>query len=293
MRALVLGSTGQVGKALLKILGENALGLSRAQVDFSNPSEVVSALDRISVEFHPEVVINAAAYTQVDLAEKEIDLAEKVNALTPTELAKWCRKKEIPFVHYSTDYVFSGVGKTSWKEEDPVGPLSVYGKTKLQGEKGIAEHGKDWLIFRTSWVYDAEGKNFLKTMLRLGADREELRVVQDQWGAPTYATHLAKATVEILEKLAKFQDFPRGIYHLCNAGETNWHGFASAIFDQARKKGISLRVQKVTPILTSEYPTPAKRPENSRLSTSKVEKTFGIAIPSWQSGLEQCIKEIR
>jgi dTDP-4-dehydrorhamnose reductase len=286
-RIAVLGANGQIGSALTEQLGERAIALTRAEADLSNPNSLVAVLDRIQ----PDAVINAAAYTAVDKAEEEYDLALAANALSPAQLAAWCAKQSVPFIHYSTDYVFDGEGNAPWKESDATNPVNRYGKTKLEGEEAVAAQGGDYLIFRTSWVYDATGKNFMNTMLRLGAERETLNVVSDQIGAPSYAPDLAAYTLKALEKAASMPHFPSGVYHMVNNGETSWHGFAQQIFAGAREKGNHLAIKTVEPIASSAYPTPAKRPLNSRLDCSKLHKVFGLALPSWQQGLTTALEQ--
>lgn len=287
-RPLILGAHGQLGRAFSELLGPLALTASRKEADLSQPEACLDFIKKI----RPTAILNAAAYTQVDLAEKEEALALKINGETPGLIAKWCAQETIPFVHFSTDYVFSGEGTAPWRETDPVSPLSAYGRTKLEGERRIVEAGGLHLIFRTSWVYDAHGKNFLTTMLRLGKEREILRVVSDQIGAPTFAADLARGAVQALGHAAKKPSFPSGIYHLCNAGETSWHHFAEQIFAFAALKNIPLQVKKVEPISTSDYPTPAQRPKNSRLSHQKVEQTLGIQLPNWKESLKTCMEEL-
>lgn len=279
---LVLGAKGQVGSALLRLLGPDGTGFDRAEMDLAAaPEMMIKQLDMLS----PDCIINAAAYTQVDKAESEPELAEAINARAPAVIAAWCARRNTPFVHYSTDYVFNDSSNAPRDENAPTGPFNIYGKTKLAGERAVMAAGGRFLIFRTSWVYDEAGKNFLNTMLRLGTEREELSVVNDQFGAPTYATHLAEATLKALKK-----DFTPGIYHLCNAGETTWYGFAEAIFAEARKAGQSLRVQKVKSMDSAYWNAPAKRPMNSRLSCEKAKQQLGIVMPAWQDGLHQCMK---
>lgn len=287
-KVLVLGASGQVGRALLELLGGRGIGLARSEADLGRPDSLTRVLDRHQLS----AVINAAAYTQVDKAEEEEFLAEKINAESPAVLAQYCSRHSIPFIHYSTDYVFSGEGSRPWVEEDPTAPLNAYGRTKLSGEKKVAEQGGSWITFRTSWVYDAQGQNFVKTMLRFGAEKDELRIVSDQWGAPTYAPHLAEATLQVLEKALGLQVFPSGLYHLCNAGETSWHGFALEIFRLARENGLPLRVSKVSPIATAEFPRPAARPLNSRLAMEKVKRVFGVQMPPWPVGLQKCMERL-
>lgn len=244
-RILVIGDTGKTGGALVQILGSSSWGLNRRHLDLSDPTQLEKRLDSLFCSLteaeKPRALINAAAYTQVDRAEQEPALAEAINAEAPAILAQWCARQEIPFIHYSTDYVYPGTGQRPWTEKDPTSPLNTYGASKLRGEIAIANqmktHGR-WLIFRTSWVYDATGKNFLNTMLRLGQEREELKVVADQFGAPTYAPHLAQATLKALEHASQQEVFPSGVYHLCHSGVTSWHGFAERIFAEARKRGL-------------------------------------------------------
>lgn len=303
---LVFGANGQLGRAFRELLGNDALYFTREEADFFQPGQVRLLLEKLDP--FPRAVINAAAYTAVDKAEDDEINALLANATTPAVIANYCAARSIPFIHYSTDYVFPGAGETPWKEDDIPLPLNAYGRTKLEGERRIRKAGGNWLIFRTSWVYDAEGKNFLNTILRLGAERESLSVVNDQYGAPTYAAHIAKATLEVLEHCypgsffrhpersegspsgkqdGKGNLFPSGIYHLCNSGVTTWHGFAEAIFQAARARGMALKVSEVKGIPTTAYPTPAKRPLNSRLDCSKLQQVFGVSLPSWQEGLAE------
>ncbi len=285
---LVFGKIGQVGSALVRLLGSRAIPPSVEEVDFEKPRAVSSWLERYPAR--PVAVINAAAYTQVDQAEKEESRAFSINAESPALIASYCAKRDIPFVHYSTDYVYPGDGVEPWTEQSKTGPLSAYGRSKLAGDEAIAAaHGK-FLNFRTSWVYDSMGQNFVNTMLKLGAERENLRVVSDQIGAPTYALHLAHATLRTLEAALLQARFPSGVYHACNSGETSWHGFAEEIFAQARKLGFPLKVKEVKSIPSSEYPTPARRPENSRLNCAEMRKVFGIELPNWKIGLKECLE---
>lgn len=290
---LVLGATGQVGRALSHILGNGAIVLNSIDADLSKPDELKSALAKYS----PTAVINAAAYTQVDKAEEEQDLANSINGDALSVIAEYAFSKNIPLVHYSTDYVFDGSGETPWNEDDTTHPVNAYGVSKLKGEKAIEakaseyEHAQ-YLIFRTSWVYDASGKNFVNTMLRLAKEREELSVVNDQTGAPTFAHDIADYTIKALDAALQQDAFPSGVYHLTNQGAATWFEFANAIFEAAKKQGIELAIQKVNPIATSEYPTPAARPYNSRLNSDKLQKTFALTLPSWQDALNRCMEEI-
>jgi dTDP-4-dehydrorhamnose reductase len=227
----------------------------------------------------------------VDKAESEPKLAMRVNAEAVGQLAAWCKQRDIPLVHFSTDYVFDGRGSAPRKEVAATAPLNVYGETKLAGERAIAETGAKSLIFRTSWVYDAHGRNFFTTMLRLFAEKEELSVVSDQVGAPTYAPALAEAVISALSAALAAKTFPSGVYHLCHSGETSWHGFAEAIFALARSRVSGIRCGRINPISTADYPTPAKRPQNSRLDCAKAHRVFGVSLPNWEEGLQTCIEE--
>lgn len=282
---VVTGATGQVGAALTTVLYDQVVSLDRTQCDLSRPETLAAVMD----EIQPGAIINAAAYTQVDKAEEEEALATVINGESPGVLAAYCAEKKIPFVHYSTDYVFDGTGDNPRREDEPCQPLGAYGRSKLAGEQAVQAAGGQSLILRTSWIYDAWGKNFLNTMLRLGAEREVLRIVADQVGAPSFAQHLALSTVDVLAKALKMERFPSGIYHFCNGGTTTWHAFAEAIFAEARKYGDTLKVDKVIPITTEEFPTPAKRPQNSRLSMEKLEQVFGLVMPDWHQGLVDCM----
>lgn len=286
---LMLGANGQIGRALRYLLGSRGIYLTRHQLDLSKPESIVSVLDT----YQPKVIINAAAYTQVDQAEKEEALATAVNGDAVKVLSEYCAQKNIPLVHYSTDYVFAGTGTIPFTELDTVSPLNAYGRSKLAGERHIVESGCKYLIFRTSWVYDDVGKNFLTTMLRLGSEREEVRVVNDQHGAPSYALHLAQATLQVLQKATGTLAFPSGIFHMCNSGETSWFNFAVTIFDAAKRQGMARMLRSVKPIPTEQYPTPAQRPLNSRLDCTKLERVFGITLPHWEEGLRQCLENQR
>lgn len=282
-RILVLGRSGQVARALAEKLPE-AVFAGRDEADFMKPETVLECLEK----HQPEIIINAVAYTAVDKAESEELAAIQVNALTPGLIAEWCARKGALLIHYSTDYVFDGSGDTPWKETDKTSPLSAYGRSKLLGETEIARAKGRHVILRLCWVYDASGKNFLNTMLRLGAEREELSVVADQIGAPSFASDIAEATLKIIAtpKAAS------GIYHFANGGETSWHGFATAIFAEARNRGASLMVKMVKPIATKDYPTPAKRPSNSRLDTAKFRAAFGWQdIPGWRDALARAMHD--
>lgn len=285
---IVLGATGQMGQALTDLLSNRCIGLTRSQLDLAQPSRIMSYLESL----RPSSVINAAAYTQVDKAEEEEAEAFKINAEAPGLLARWCAKSGVPFVHFSTDYVFPGTGARPWTETDAVAPVNAYGRTKAEGEKQVAAAGGRWLILRTSWVYSSAGRNFLTTILRLAKEREVLSVVDDQYGAPTYAQQLAEAALVALERANSAREFPTGIYHVCNSGETTWHGFAKAIIEEASVKDSSLKVKTLESIPTSAYQTPARRPMNCRLNTDKARSVLGLALPEWRTALADCIKSL-
>jgi dTDP-4-dehydrorhamnose reductase len=285
-RILVTGVRGQVGRRLLQLLGDQALGLHRDIVDLS---DLESLKKFLSQQTGIVAVINPAAYTQVDLAETEKDVAMRLNRDVPHVLATWCLQQNIPFVHYSTDYVFPGTDSKPWRETDAVDPVNFYGLTKLEGEKAVVNVGAKSLIFRTSWVFDSEGKNFVKTILRLASEREELRIIDDQVGAPTHALHLAQTSLHALAVAMESKEFPAGVYHCCGAGEVSWWGFAKAIVEHTKAP---LKVKTIHPIATEEFPTPAKRPKNSRMSMAKLEQHFGVKMPMWNEGLEVCLKDM-
>jgi dTDP-4-dehydrorhamnose reductase len=288
----VLGSTGQLGRALRSQLGAGAVCVGRSHVDFSEPSRIRGRLDELWGDTDPLYVINAAAYTEVDKSETEPVLARAINTDAPREIALWCRDRCVPFVHYSTDYVYDGTGAEPHTESTRCAPVNRYGRSKLDGDEAVEEVGGAFLILRTSWVYDTEGKNFLRTILRLAAERDTLAVVSDQCGAPTYAPHLAQATLVALQHAGGRTAFPSGVYHLCAGGETTWHGFAVAALERAARWGVTVRARDVRAIATSDYPTAAKRPLNSRLQTSKAEHEFGVRMPQWQDGLSDCMQRI-
>ena len=284
MTILVFGKTGQVARELQALAPVIApiIALSREEADLATPGACAAAIERHS----PTAVINAAAYTAVDRAEDEEELATQVNGFAPAEMAKACAKNDIPFVHLSTDYVFDGSGKVPWRPDDRTAPVSAYGRSKLSGEKGVTAAGGRYAILRTSWVFSAHGQNFVKTMLRLGAEREQLRVVADQIGGPTPAAAIAQACLTIAGQLAN-DPAKAGTYHFSGAPDASWADFARAIFAQA---GL---VCEVVDINTIDYPTPARRPANSRLDCSAIESTFGIARPDWQAGLAAVLKQIK
>jgi dTDP-4-dehydrorhamnose reductase len=284
-KILILGKNGQVGSALVDMLGTQALAANRENVDLLN-HDFISQLEQWINGSPLSAVINAAAYTQVDKAEGEgREAAFAVNATAVAQLAAWCKDQGLPLVHYSTDYVFNGGGDEPHLEGEQPAPLNVYGESKLAGENAIKAQGDDYIILRTSWVYNARGKNFFNTILRLMKEKDSLNVVADQMGAPTYAPHLAAAALEALRQHAF------GIYHVCNSGVTSWHGFAQAIFALATTYDSSIKCKHINPIPTSAYPLPAPRPLNSRLDCTKAAELLGIALPSWEEGLRECIEE--
>ena len=289
MNILLTGKNGQVGwelqRALLPLGRVDAFG--HRELDLADAGVVRRKLD----EVRPDIIVNAAAYTAVDKAESETDLAQAVNAAAPALLAQEAAQRGALLIHYSTDYVYDGAKAVPYVETDPTAPLGAYGRSKLAGEAGVRASGCHHLIFRTSWVYAARGANFLRTILRLAAEREELRIVADQIGAPTWARLIAEATAHALRQAMQERrggNFESGVFHLAAAGETSWHGFASAIV--AGRSG--LRVKTVTPIATADYPTPAKRPANSRLDTGAFRARFGLALPDWRDCLRLCLEEI-
>ncbi len=296
MTVWLLGRSGQVGSELLPLL--QALGPvqapSRAEPggDLSDPEAVAGAIEAA----RPAIVVNAAAYTAVDRAESEPVLAETINALAPGAIAQACARVGAWMVHYSTDYVFDGSGDRPWVESDATGPLSVYGRTKLAGEQAVAAALDRHLIFRTSWVHGVHGGNFIRTMLRLAAERDHLDVVADQVGAPTSARLIAEVTLQALRKAMAGAGAPggpalAGLYHLAAAGETHWQGYARFVVEEAISRGRALRTtpDRVRPLATRDYPTPARRPLNSRLDTRRLQAAFGLTLPPWQEGVRQTL----
>jgi len=295
MKILLLGKNGQVGWELqrsLAPLGE-LLALDRSSTSHCGDLSNLDGLAQTVREFRPDVVVNAAAYTAVDKAESDSQTAFLVNELAPEALSSACAATGAYLVHFSTDYVFDGSGQKPWLETDATGPVNVYGHSKLAGEKGIAQQGSQHLIFRTSWVYGTEGGNFAKTMLRLAQEREQMTVINDQFGAPTGADMIADVTAHAIRS-AFLQPTLAGIYHLVAAGETTWHGYASHVIAQARQMQPDggLKVSEIAPVPTTAFPTPAKRPLNSRLSAHKLQHAFGLVLPPWQQGVDRMLAEI-
>ncbi|WP_407158200.1 dTDP-4-dehydrorhamnose reductase [Bradyrhizobium sp. STM 3557] len=287
LRTLLTGSSGQIGGALVRPLSAigTVIAPSRHELDLSAPETITVALDRIA----PELIINPAAYTAVDRAEDEEALAFRVNAEAPRCMASWAAAHLVPLIHLSTDYVFDGSGEQPWREDDRPAPLSVYGASKLRGEEAVRAADGPHLIIRTSWVYAVRGANFMHTIARLAGDHAELRVVADQVGAPTSASAIAEALCAILSgspvDLTSRLAASGGLVHLACGGETSWHGFAVAIVEGLRARGVTMRVERIVPIPSSEYPTRARRPRNSRLEQARLSKVFGIALPPWQDAL--------
>ncbi|MDT3313301.1 dTDP-4-dehydrorhamnose reductase [Pseudomonas sp. rhizo66] len=294
MKILLLGKNGQVGWELqrsLAPLGE-LVALDRHLVDgLSGDLSNLESLRATIRQIKPDVIVNAAAYTAVDKAESETELADRVNGLASGVMAEEAASLGAWLVHYSTDYVFSGEGVTPWQETDPVAPVNHYGASKLAGEQAIIASGCKYLIFRTSWVYGARGNNFAKTMLRLAKDRETLSVIADQIGVPTGADLIADVTALAIQLVIKRPELA-GLYHLAAAGEVSWHGYASHVIDFAKAQGEELAVTTVNPIETTAYPTPAQRPLNSRLSTQKLRDNFSLHLPDWQSGVTRMLREV-
>ncbi|AHK79771.1 dTDP-4-dehydrorhamnose reductase [Ectothiorhodospira haloalkaliphila] len=284
MNILILGATGQVGFELLRALSPlgSLIAPTRAQLDLSSPDAVAGVLRAA----RPALIVNAAAWTAVDAAEAQREAAFRLNAELPAQLACFAAIAGIPVIHYSSDYVYPGDGDAPWREDSPTGPLSVYGQSKLAGDEAVMASGAEHLIFRTSWVYSARGSNFMKTMLRLGQERDSLKVVNDQIGAPTPARLIAEVTALAVYRQRLGRGI-EGLYHLAPHGETSWHGFACEIFRRAAESGMALKLTpaQVAAIPGSDYPTPAQRPGNSRLCVDKLEADLGIDLPHWEPQL--------
>ena len=295
MKILLFGKNGQVGWELqrsLAPLGEVIALDSDSQDycgDFTNLQGITDTIRSVA----PNVIVNAAAHTAVDKAESDKELARTLNALAPTMLALEAKRSKAWLIHYSTDYVFDGSGDQPWRETDETGPLNVYGATKLEGEQAIHQSGCKHLIFRTSWVYGARGGNFAKTMLRLAQERDSLSIIDDQIGAPTGADLLADITAHAIRS-ALLKPELSGLYHVAAAGETSWHGYARLVVEFAQNAGISMWMtpEDVLPVPTSAFPTPAKRPLNSRLDTTKFKNSFDLHLPHWQAGVTRMLTEI-
>ncbi|MBE02454.1 dTDP-4-dehydrorhamnose reductase [uncultured Marinobacter sp.] len=286
MKILLLGKTGQVGFELHRVLSPlgTLVAPDRKALDLSDEDAVSAYL----AACRPDLIVNAAAWTAVDAAEEQTEAARRLNQELPAQLAAYAAAASCRLVHYSSDYVYPGTGTEPWTENSPTGPLNTYGRTKLAGDEAVMSSGADYLIFRTSWVYSARGNNFMKTMLRLAQSRSELSIVADQIGAPTPARLIAQITT-----LGIYNRLDAGVYHLAARGETSWHGFAREIFRMAREAGVSLALvpDRVHPIPTRDYPTPATRPLNSRLNVARLEQALKVRLPDWQSQLALTLAE--
>ncbi|GHB98852.1 dTDP-4-dehydrorhamnose reductase [Thermomonas carbonis] len=292
MRLLLLGGNGQVGRELrrsLAPLGELVIATRNgANADIATDFDVPASLAAVIAQVAPDVVVNAAAYTAVDKAEGDIEAAFRANAEAPAVIAAACAKIDALLVHYSTDYVFDGTASEPYREDDATAPLGVYGTSKLAGEDAIRASGARHAILRTAWVYAAQGRNFLLTMLRLANERDELRVVADQVGAPTSAAWIADATAALI----RHGIVEAGTWHLVASGHVSWHGFASTIMEDAHALGLLARMPTVVPITTAEFPTPARRPAYSVLDTTRLRNDFGIIPPGWREGLRATLREL-
>lgn len=303
LRLLITGANGQVGWHLqrtLALLGQ-VMAIDVEQVDLTD----LDAVSRTVREFAPDVIANAAAYTAVDKAESDAELARAINVAAPAQMAAECARTGALIIHYSTDYVYDGTKPGPYEEKDATGPLSVYGQTKLEGDKAIIASGCAHIILRTTWVYDIRGKNFLRTVLRLAREKEELRMVGDQFGAPTWARGLAEATAIILARLLERKSltgsWQSGLFHLTAAGRTSWAGFAQAILEdydalldwpaETGEFGGELKAKRVVEITSDQYQTPARRPRNSVLSNAKIQSVFGIGLPDWRIQLQLALQD--
>ena len=295
MKILLFGKNGQVGWELqrsLAPLGE-LIALDEDSKDLCGDFTDLGGLARTVRAVAPDVIVNAAAHTAVDKAESEQQLVRNINALAPGVLAQEAGNLNALLIHYSTDYVFDGSGEKPWLETDPTAPLNVYGATKLESERLIQKSACRHLVFRTSWVYGARGSNFAKTMLRLAGERDSLNVINDQVGAPTGADLLADVTAHAIRTALQRPELT-GLYHLVAAGETSWHGYANFVIDFARRAGIAIKVapEAINAVPTSAFLTPAKRPHNSRMDTTKLRSTFELNLPSWETGVERMLTEV-
>jgi len=294
-KILLFGKNGQVGWELQRSLAPlgDLVALDADSKEMCGSFTDLDGLAHTVKKIQPDVIVNAAAHTAVDKAESEPDLVRTLNALAPEVLAREAKDSNAWLIHYSTDYVFDGSGEKPWKETDPVAPLNVYGKTKLEGEKLIQQSGCRHLIFRTSWVYGARGGNFAKTMLRLARERDSLSVIDDQIGAPTGADLLADISAHAIRMVQQKPELS-GLYHLVAGGETSWHGYASFVIGHARRTGVDIKVSPdaIKPVPTSAFPTPARRPHNSRMDTTKLQHAFDLQLPLWQNGVARMLEEI-
>lgn len=296
MKILLFGKNGQVGWELQRSLAP--LG-DLVALDFDSPGPLAADFSRPELlaatvrAVAPDVIVNAAAHTAVDKAESEPELALAINATAPSVLAREAAACAAWLVHYSTDYVFDGSGTQAWREDSPTSPLNVYGRTKLEGEESIRASGCKHIILRTSWVYGARGGNFAKTMLKLAQERERLTVINDQFGAPTGADLLADLTAHLV-RASRDRAATSGTYHAVAAGETSWHGYATHVIEFARASGVALKVSagSIEPVATSAFPTPARRPHNSRLDTGRLREDFDFKLPDWRTGVDRMLTEV-
>lgn len=287
-RVLLFGTTGQVGHALQSALVDagEVIALSRAQADFSAPEPLHDLITQIA----PNIIINAVAYTAVDQAEREPELAMQINAHAPAVLAQAARTQNAWLIHYSSDYVFDGSKPEPYLETDPTGPINQYGRSKLAGEQAIQNSGCKHLILRTSWVYSAHGQNFLKIIAKRAQELPELRIVNDQYGSPTGAALLAHSTAQLIKHLMECDDRVSGLYHLSASGETNWYDYAMEILKQLAQHRPTTHLATLTPVPGSAYVTVAQRPNNSRLNTEKIRRTFELTLPDWRQGVVDCMR---
>ncbi len=296
IKILLTGKNGQLGWELRRTLAPlgDVVVLNREEMDLADPDSIRSAIGGV----RPDLIVNAAAYTAVDQAESEPELAMAINGIAPGIMAEEAKRRNAGIIHYSTDYVFDGTANRPYREDDAPNPLNVYGKTKLAGERAIQATGVPHIILRTSWVYAARGRNFLLTVLRLAREKKELRIVDDQVGAPTWSRLLAEITSRVVTPFISPRSRPAvpmaetgGIYHAVSAGSTSWYGFAAKILEIAHGH-VALDMPKLIPISTSDYPLPAARPRNSCLSNEKITRSFGLAMPSWEESLTLCLREM-
>ena len=294
IRILLTGRDGQVGFELQRALAPLAdlVAVGREECDLANPDSIRALMQQVQ----PKIIVNAAAYTAVDKAESDQPNATAINSMAPAILGEEAKRLGAMVIHYSTDYVFDGNKTAAYFEDDDVNPLSVYGQTKYEGERALQCSGAKYLLLRTSWVTGAHGRNFTKTILRLASSRDQLKVVADQFGAPTSAALLADTTAHLISRYLRDAeiDFPFGLYHLTAGGQTSWHEYASFIINEATALGSILRVksENILPINTAEYPTPARRPPNSLLDTTHFRATFGLSLPLWQKGVRHIIQQL-
>lgn len=291
MKILVTGAQGQVGKEICQTANQadfTVIAAGRNELDITSESSVNDYI----THHQPAIVINAAAYTAVDKAESENQQAYAINHDGAKNLAKVCSQLDIPLLHISTDYVFDGTKQESYTEEDPVSPLGIYGDSKWQGEEAVRKHLEKHIILRVAWVFGAHGNNFVKTMLRLANERDELGIVADQYGGPSPARNIAETLIALSKQFFQNGSLSWGTYHYCGAPKVSWYEFASEIFKQACENNLIDKKMKLNAITTAEYPTPAKRPANSMLNCSKLSKTFGIIMPDWKISLQQVLAEL-